>query len=336
MLSWLKNPWILAPMAGVSEMPFRHLARRCGAGAAPTELISAKGLLYGQKRTQLYLRHTAEDAPFWVQLFGGEPKVLEVAAKMAVDLGADILDLNMGCPVRKVTRTGAGSALMTDPSRAHKVVEAMSKAGVPVSVKMRSGWDDSQMNAAEVIRAVADAGAMVVTVHARTRAQGYSGRADWQLLKHLVHESPIPIIGNGDAFTANDARRMLKETGCTAVMLGRGALGNPWVFSALTYGAPPPTPEERWALIEEHFDLHLNFVGDEERAVRRFRQHFSWYCSGLPGARGFRAQIFQTQGVKDVRRFARDYFLGVPAAASDVLNDTAHARAQGEVKGALG
>lgn len=296
-------------MAGVSEMPYRRIARRMGAGAAPTELVSAKGLLYGQERTKRYLRHTSDEAPFWVQLFGGDPAVLATASRKAVDLGADILDLNMGCPVRKVTKTGAGSALLADPLRAHQVVAAMAQAGVPVTVKIRSGWDADHVNALEVIRAVADAGAVSVAVHARTRQQGYSGKADWGLLRRLVEASPVPIIGNGDAFSASLARRMREETGCAAVMIGRGALGNPWIFAQLSDNAAAPSAAQRWQAIEEHFAAHAEHTGDALRAVRKFRQHLGWYSTGLRDARRFRQHVYAFDDAPGMLSAAKTYFL---------------------------
>lgn len=289
----LANPWILAPMAGVSEMPYRRIARSMGAAAAPTELISAKGLLYGQSRTERYLRHHADEAPFWVQIFGGEPEVMAAGAERAAELGAHILDVNMGCPVKKVTRNGAGSALLTDPRRAAAVVEAMvRRTGLPVTVKIRSGWDANSINAVELARAVAGAGAVAIAVHARTRTQGYSGQADWGLIRHLVQQSPIPVIGNGDAYTAARARAMLQETGCAAVMIGRGALGNPWLFRELATGEKAPGPGARWTVIRQHLEAHLEHTGDELQAIRRFRQHLAWYVHGLNGAARFRQQAF--------------------------------------------
>lgn len=287
------GPWILAPMAGVSEMPFRRIARRLGASATPTELVSAKGLCYGQAKTERYLLHDASERPFWVQVFGGDPQSMAVGAERAVELGADIIDVNMGCPVKKVTRQGAGSALMGDPQRAAAIVEnIIARTGVPVTAKIRSGWDASQVNAAELTLALAQAGCAAVAVHGRTRAQGYSGSADWQLIKQVALQAPIPIIGNGDLFTAELARQRLRESGCAAVMIGRGALGNPWIFEQLrSSSARPPTAQDRWQLVAEHLRAHLAHHGETARAVRAFRQHLMWYAHGLRGAAAFRRQV---------------------------------------------
>lgn len=302
----LSNPWILAPMAGVSEMPFRVLARRMGAGAAPTELVSAKGLLYGQERTYRYLTHVPEERPFWVQLFGGDADSMARGAERAVELGADILDINMGCPVKKVTRHGAGSALLCDLERGAAIVDAMTRrTGKPVTVKIRCGWDDDTLNYAEAAHRFADAGAVAIAMHARTRAQGYSGKARWDLIRSLVAASPIPVIGNGDVFTAEDAHRMKRETGCAAVMIGRGALGNPWIFSELT-GSTVGT--SRWGVIRAHLHAHVELVGDATRAVRKFRQHLIWYSQGIRGAAGFRARMLTLERLEDVLSEAEEFF----------------------------
>lgn len=305
------NPWILAPMAGASEMPFRVIARRLGAAAAPTELVSCKGLVYGQARTTRYLAHHESEQPFWVQLFGGEPASMADGAARAADLGAEIIDVNMGCPVRKVTKAGAGSALMQDPDRAARIVEAIAaRTGLPVTAKIRSGWDSHTVNAIEVTRRLAGAGCCAIAIHARTRTQGYSGTADWELIARLVLSSPIPVIGNGDVFSAADARRLRATTGCAAVMVGRGALGNPWIFEQLAApGAEPPTPEQRWAVVREHLAAHIAFVGDERRAVRRFRQHAMWYAHGLRDAAAFRRRILNLVTAADVAAACERFFL---------------------------
>ncbi len=304
----LVNPFILAPMAGVSEMPFRVISRQQGAAAAPTELVSAKGLLYGQARTERYMVHDVRhEQPFWVQIFGGEPESMADGAARAVDLGADIIDINMGCPVRKVTRNGAGSGLLCDPGRAAAIVAAIVARcpDTPVTAKIRAGWDQDSLNFLEVARALEDAGCRAIAMHARTRAQGYSGEADWRLIGELVSGITIPVIGNGDVKTAADALRMREETGCHGVMIGRAALGNPWIFRELAAAWPSPTaiprrmpgaapgvtPQERWQMVQAHLAAHRDFVADDARAVRRFRAHLMWYSHGLAGATAFRRQV---------------------------------------------
>ncbi|MCA9554838.1 MAG: tRNA dihydrouridine synthase DusB [Myxococcales bacterium] len=305
----LGAPIIMAPMAGVSEAPYRALAMRMGAGSAPTELVSSKGLLYKNERTEAYLRHDpAQEPALWVQIFGGEPESMAVGAELAASRGARLLDVNMGCPVKKVTRNGAGSALMTDPARAAAIVRAMREAvgdAVPVTAKIRAGWDPESRNAVEVGKALEDAGAAAVTLHPRTRSQGYSGTADWSLIRDLKEALRIPVIANGDVFCAADAHRVVDETGCDGVMVGRAALGNPWVFRELAAAyrgeaAPEPVAaEERVQVILQHLADHLEHIegasggrrrhGEPEAwGLKKFRQHLIWYSRGMRGGAAFR------------------------------------------------
>lgn len=314
----LRTPWILAPMAGVSEMPFRRLAFRFGAGLCPTELVSAEGLIRASARTLRYLRRDEEwERPFSVQIFGGNPDSMVEAAKVAKAHGADILDVNMGCPVPKVFKNGAGCALMADPARAAEIVRRMHEAtGLPVTAKIRSGLDARRINCVEMGQALEEAGCAAIALHPRTRAQGYSGRADWSLIRRLKEAVRIPVIGNGDVKTVADARRMLEETGCDAVMIGRGALGNPWLFRQLE-GGPPPTAEERHRVVLEHFADHVEFREDPRAAVRQFRKHVGWYAKGLVGASAFRARAMELESVVEVRRALDEFFsTAVPDARS--------------------
>jgi len=292
----LADPWILAPMAGVSNMPFRLIAREMGAAAAVTELVSCKGLSYRQKKSAHFLTHDDSEQPFWVQLFGGEVEAMGTGAERAVELGAAIIDINMGCPVRKVTKSGAGVALMQDAERAARIVtEIGRRTGVPVTAKIRSGWDAHTVNAVEVARTLADAGCAAIAIHPRTRAQKYSGSADWSVIADVVAAVDIPVIGNGDVRTPEDAHRMLRETGCAAVMIGRAAMGNPWIFAQLAHDAPPPTPAERWQVVERHLAAHIEFVGDQLRALRSFRPQLMWYSHGLCGAHAFRRGVSRVE-----------------------------------------
>lgn len=309
----LESPYILAPMAGVSEQPFRVLAFRMGASLCPTELVSAQGLFRINERTLRYLRFDASvERPYSLQLFGGEPEVVAQAAVVGKKWGADIIDLNMGCPVKKVTKSGAGSALLCDAPRAAEIVRAVRAAtGLPVTAKIRSGWDESRRNYLEMADALGGAGVAALAVHPRTRAQGYSGRADWSVLQELKHHvgDAFPVIGNGDVKSPADARRMLDETGCDFVMIGRGALGNPWLFRELR-GGEPPTPAERAALVAEHLRAHLAFVGAELPAVRQFRRHLGWYSRGLRGAAVFRTLVNTLASAEQVLDAAHDFFSG--------------------------
>ncbi len=305
----LKNRWILAPMAGISEMPFRTLAFRLGAALCPTELVSAEGLMRASNRTMRYLRFDPRwERPFSVQVFGGNADVLAEASKVARDHGAEIIDINMGCPVPKVTKSGSGCALMSDPARAGEVVAKIAAAtGLPVTAKIRAGIDARSINCVEVGLALQDAGCEAVAIHPRTRTQGYAGSADWSLIKALKDALRIPVIGNGDVKSVADAHRMLEETGCDAVMIGRGALGNPWLFRELE-GGPGPTAAERHELVMEHFEAHVAFCGDERRAVRQFRKHLGWYAKGLAGSSSFRSDAMQIEPAAELAAALDTYF----------------------------
>jgi tRNA-dihydrouridine synthase B len=306
----LPNPYVLAPMAGVSEQPFRVLAFRMGAALCTTELVSAQGLLRANARTLRYLRHDREvEHPYSLQVFGGEPDAMAQAALIGKEWGAEAIDVNMGCPVKKVTRNGAGSALLCDPERAASIIRAIHEAtGLPVTAKIRSGWDAHHRNYLEMAERLEDAGCIALAVHPRTRAQGYAGLADWSVISDLVrHRRRMAIIGNGDVKTPADARRMLESTGCDLVMIGRGALGNPWIFRELQGGAGP-TAEERAEVVLGHLAAHVDFMGEPLGAVRSFRKHLGWYSHGLHGAAAFRSEVNQLAELKDVQRAVERFF----------------------------
>lgn len=303
----ITSPYILAPMAGVSEMAFRVIAFELGAGLATTELISAKGIFHRNQRTEQYLRYDAKiEKPYSLQLFGGDEESMAHAAVKAAEIGAQIIDINMGCPVKKVTKTGAGSSLLCDPKRAASLVKAMRNAvgdAVPITVKIRSGWDADSINCLDMGLAMQDAGCAAIALHARTRAQGYSGKADWNLIKQLKQSLQIPVIGNGDVVTREDAIAMQTQTGCDAVMIGRGALGNPWVFSD-----HKPSTQERMALVLRHFNSHLSVRDDELRAIRSFRTHLVWYSRGLRDASQFREKVMHLEGRAAVEDAVAQFF----------------------------
>ncbi len=306
----LRNPYLLAPMAGVSEMPFRVLAFEMGAALCPTELVSAQGLFRANARTLRYLQRDPEiERPYSLQIFGGEPEVMARAALVGKEWGAQIIDINMGCPVKKVTKTGAGSALLCDPSRAARIVEEIRTAtGLPVTAKIRSGWDAGTRNYLAMAEALEEAGCAALAIHPRTRAQGYAGSADWEVIAELKRRVlRMPIIGNGDVRSPQDARRMRDTTGCDFVMIGRAALGNPWIFRELA-GGPAPTVEERCATVLWHLERHVAFMADERAAVRAFRKHLAWYAHGLRGAAAFRAEANQLELVDQVRFCVRRFF----------------------------
>jgi tRNA-dihydrouridine synthase B len=319
----LKNPYMLAPMAGVSEQPFRALAFRMGASLCPTELVSSEGLMRLNARTIKYLRFdSAVERPYCLQIFGGSPEVMARAAVVAKQHGAEIVDINMGCPVKKVTRNGSGSNLLCDPPRAGEIVRQVREAtGLPVTCKIRSGWDESRKNYLEVARVLFENGCAAVAIHARTRAQLYSGKADWSVIADLKRHFPSGIIiGNGDVKTVADARRMTETTGCDFVMIGRGALGNPWLFRELCGGAPP-SAEERAAVVLAHFREHVAFASNPLAGVRSFRHHHAWYSHGLRGAAAFRAEVNRLDAPEQVEASARTFFAQANADPSGGTGD---------------
>jgi len=286
----LVNQVIAAPMAGISDRAYRILAKEAGCALVCTEMISDLALLYGNPRTLQLLDHTGEAGPLSVQIFGSSPDSMAKAAKFAENAGADLIDLNMGCPVPKVVRNGEGAALMRNPELAARIIrEVVSAVNVPVTVKMRKGWDEGSVNAVEIALLAEDAGAAAVTVHGRLKSQYYAGHADWGIIKAVKEVLTIPVIGNGDIQTPADARQMLDETGCDAVMIGRAALGNPWIFSRtihfLSSGESLPFPSiyEKLNTALRHLDLVSQGKGDKI-ALLEMRKHAAWYIRGLPGA----------------------------------------------------
>lgn len=290
------NPLVLAPMAGVTDVAFRMICRESGAGLVYGEMISDQALLHGNWRTLPLLRIEPAERPVALQLFGSEPESMARAARLVCAHDPDFIDLNFGCPVPKVIGNGAGAALLRDLPRAVAIVRAVVEAADrAVTVKMRSGWDERSIVAPELAAACAAAGAAAVMVHARTRAQFYTGRADWGVIRAVREAVPIPVIGNGDIREPADARRMLEETGCAGVAIGQGALGNPWIFDqslralrGLPWSLPPIT--ERFAVLRRHLLAEVALSG-EERGVKEMRKHLAWYLRGLPGAAHLRDEL---------------------------------------------
>lgn len=293
-------------MAGITDKAFRLLAREMDCALAFTEMISAQALLFGSRKT-LEMLDIEGESPVAVQLFGSRPGDLARAARLVAAAGADIIDLNMGCPTPKIVKNGEGAALMRDPRLAGEIVAAVVDAvTLPVTVKMRRGWDADSPDAVEVAYAVVDAGASAVMVHGRYRSEFYSGRADWGVIRAVKEAVDVPVIGNGDVWTAPDARRMLDETGCDGVMIGRAARGNPWIFrEAVHYLAtggqlPPPSGAERVAMALRHLDLLVRYK-DEDTAVLQMRKHASWYTRGLPHAARLRERLQRADTVAELR-----------------------------------
>jgi tRNA-dihydrouridine synthase B len=337
--------FFLAPLAGVSDRPFRAICRRMGASFAYTEMVSAHGLMYGQLQTQSYLDREPDEEPFAVQIFAAEPDVLARGAVVAVQAGAGRGDVNMACPVKKVCGTGAGAALGREPARVAEAVRAIRAAvAVPVTVKIRAGWDDAEVNCVDVALAAEAGGAAAVALHGRTRSQMYSGKARWDLVRAVKQAVSIPVLGSGDVWTAADALRMRAETGCDAVLVARGACGNPWIFRELRaaeLGLPPPPPPTRdeWVgTVLEHVRLQIEHRrrqlpaedadAGERTAIRELRKHLLWYTRGRRGGVKFRRDADQLITAADVARVVEEHF--PPGGVSFELDPAFHRAEDGE------
>lgn len=309
----LAAPLALAPMAGITDLPFRLICRRLGCGMTVSEMVSAKGLLYKNVKTTEMLRIDDGERPTAIQLFGSVPEELAEAARMVEASGADMIDFNMGCPVPKIVNNGEGSALMKQPQLAHDILAAMVKAvKIPVTVKFRAGWDDSSRNAVEIAKAVEAAGVSAVAVHGRTRQQFYEGKADWGIIAEVKQAVKVPVFGNGDIFTVEDGLRMLAETGVDGLMIGRGADGNPWIFrelAAVLHGEERPAApslQERLAQAAEHLDMLIDYKG-EHISVKEMRRHISAYLKGLPHAAEFRGRFHKVDTREQFMELLAEY-----------------------------
>ena len=308
----LDNPIISAPMAGISDLPYRLIMKQRGAALVFTEMISANGLFFNGKATRELLKSHSEERPRGVQLFGESPERLAEAAKLIEDCG-ELIDLNFGCPVRKVIRSGAGSALLREPDKVARIIAAVRSATTrPLTIKFRSGWDHDSINFLEIARIAAEEGVDAVTLHPRTRSQMFGGQAEWQQIRILKETLSIPVIGSGDLFSPEDVKSMFEQTGCDAVMIGRGGYGNPWIISQtldLLAGRPivGPTPEERLIVARSHFELSLETFGPR-KTLGQMRKHLSWYVRGMKNAAEFRTQINQTKTIAEMSDRLEDFF----------------------------
>ncbi len=308
-------PLVLAPMAGYTDTAARRTARRRGAGLVISEMVSAAGLVRGALKTRELMSFHPEERPVGIQIFGVDPGEMAEAAQIVQDSGASLVDLNLGCPVKKVCGSGAGAALLRDPPRTARLLEAVCRAvDIPVTIKMRLGWDHADTGAhREIARIAAEAGVHAITLHPRTRAQGFQGRADWDCVARLKEASRVPIIGSGDIATPQDARRVLTRGLCDAVMIGRAARGNPWIFSQtldLLAGKAPAevTAEARYLAVQEHLEGILSHYG-KEQGWKKARFLLVHYARGLAGSGAFRKRMFQTDGEEELRALVQEFFL---------------------------
>ena len=298
----LPNNLILAPMAGVSDLPFRLLCREQGAGLTVMEMISAKAILYKNRNTEELMYTVPEDRPVSLQLFGSDPDIVSEIALQIEERPYDILDFNMGCPVPKVVKNGEGSALMREPEKAAAIVrECVRKIRKPMTVKIRKGFNDQEVNAVELAERLEDAGAAAIAVHARTREQFYSGKADWDIIRQVKEAVKIPVIGNGDVTGPESAAAMQEETGCDAVMIGRAARGNPWIFRRiLKGGSAGPDLRELTETILRHAQMTVDLDG-EYAGIRKMRKHVAWYTAGYPHSSRLRGLSGSIRSMEDLR-----------------------------------
>ncbi|MBC8180336.1 tRNA dihydrouridine synthase DusB [candidate division KSB1 bacterium] len=305
---------VLAPMAGITDSSYRVICREMGASMVFSEMISADGLYRKNENTQDYLFFRQNERPIGYQLFGSDPGIMPIAVDMLLTFRPDFIDLNFGCPVTKVVKRGAGAALLKDIPTLTRIAKGVVRLStVPVFAKIRKGWDEQNINAYEVARILEQCGIKAITIHPRTRAQQFGGRSDWDVITKIKNIVSIPVIGSGDIQSAQDAKKMLDETGCDLVMIGRGALGNPWIFKQANYflktgqHLPEPNLTERLKVILNHFDDKIKMSGPQS-AMFEMRKHFAWYVKGLPGCTDLKVELFKLKNIDDIRNTLNNYF----------------------------
>lgn len=310
----IQDPVILAPMTDVTDKPFRHIVKQHGSGLVISEMIASQAMIRQTRQSMLMIQRSDIESPMAVQLAGCEPEVMAEAAKLNEDMGAEIIDINMGCPMKKVVNNYAGSALMRDELLAARILEAVVKAvKVPVTLKMRMGWDDNSLNAPNLARIAQECGIQMLTIHGRTRCQLYNGKANWPFIRKVKDAVTIPVIGNGDVITVENAKQLLEESGADGVMIGRGVYGKPWfinqVMEFLKTGnyIPDPSPEHQYNVVKQHFESMIDHYG-ERSGILIGRKHMGWYSKGLKNSTEFRVLINQATEAKAVRELITRFF----------------------------